>query len=84
MRSAPQAATQRLAGFAQYLREQGFNVGPGEQTQMLRALSCLPSGQSETASSAWRAIACGNARQWRLWPDLFEQFWFPHRIKGTV
>ena len=84
MRSAPQAATQRLAGFAQYLREQGFNVGPGEQTQMLHALTCLPSGQSDTASSAWRAIACGNARQWRLWPDVFEQFWFPHRIKGTV
>lgn len=84
MRSAPQAATERLAGFAHYLREQGFNVGPGEQTQMLRALCCLPSGQSDTASAAWRAIACGNARQWRLWPDVFEQFWFPHRIKGTV
>jgi uncharacterized protein with von Willebrand factor type A (vWA) domain len=49
MRSAPQAATERLAGFAHYLREQGFNVGPGEQTQMLRALFCLPSGQSDTA-----------------------------------
>lgn len=84
MHSAPQAATERLAGFAHYLRQQGLNVGPSEQTQMLRAVCCLPSGQAKAASAAWRAIACGNARQWHLWPDLFEQFWFPHRIKGSV
>jgi uncharacterized protein len=84
MRSAPVVATERLAGFAHFLRQQGFHVGPGEQNQMLRALRCLPSGASPNASAAWRAIACGNARQWHLWPELFEQFWFPHRIKGSV
>jgi uncharacterized protein len=84
MRNVPQASTERMAGFARYLREQGLNVGPAEQSAMLQALCALPNGAVASASAAWRSIACGNARQWRLWPDLFEQFWFPHRIKGTV
>ncbi len=84
MSTPPQVITHRLAAFAQYLREHGFSLGPHEQVAMLHSLSSLPSMHLPTAQAAWRAIACGNARQWKLWPDLFKQFWFPHRIKGTV
>lgn len=84
MSTTPQPLTQRVAAFAGYLREHGFRLGPKEQALMLQSLSVLAPLHLPSAQAAWRAIACGDARQWKLWPDVFQQFWFPHRIKGTV
>ena len=51
---------------------------------MLAACLHLGSLDMDRTSSAWRAIACSNARDWRQWPAVFEQYWLPHKIKGTV
>ncbi len=73
-----------MAQFAAYLREHGLTVGPAEQQAMLKSLTSLGYTKAQPVSDAWRSIACGNAREWRMWPQVFEQFWFPHQVKGQV
>lgn len=82
--TGPQPVTERVPSFARWLREQGLPVGPAEQQAMLQATLALGSTHARANEAAWRAIACGNARHWRQWPDLFEQYWYPQRVKGTV
>ncbi|MBA4178335.1 MAG: hypothetical protein C0505_17525 [Leptothrix sp. (in: Bacteria)] len=87
------APLQAIAGFAALLREHGLQVGVAEQQDFVSAALALPLQRSapcqvgDTAtgiSAAWRAIACHDSRSWRQWPDLFERYWYPQRLKGTV
>jgi uncharacterized protein with von Willebrand factor type A (vWA) domain len=73
-----------IAGFAALLREHGLQVGVAEQRAMVRAALAVPAARSRTLDPAWRAIACHDARDWRRWPDLFERYWHPERLKGNV
>ena len=82
-----------IAGFAALLREHGLKVGIAEQRAMVRTALALPlcgagpagPGWSERRiSAAWRAVACHDLRDWRRWPELFERYWHPERLKGTV
>lgn len=83
MPTAPQPL-ERIAGFAALLREHGMSVGIAEQQAMVQAALRLPLAQSRQIEAAWRAIACHDPRDWRRWPDLFERYWFPQRVKGSV
>jgi uncharacterized protein len=83
---SPQAL-QAIAGFAALLREHGLGVGIAEQQAMLRAVLAArlgPGWRATQVSAAWRAVACHNARDWQRWPELFERYWFPQRLKGSV
>jgi uncharacterized protein len=73
-----------IAGFAALLREHGLQVGVAEQRAMVRAALAVPVKRSSSLDPAWRAIACHDARDWRRWPDLFERYWHPERLKGSV
>ncbi|RTL46755.1 MAG: VWA domain-containing protein [Burkholderiales bacterium] len=73
-----------IAGFAAMLREQGLRVGIAEQIAFVRAALLLPAAPARRVSDAWRAIACRDARDWGQWPELFERYWQPERIKGKV
>jgi uncharacterized protein with von Willebrand factor type A (vWA) domain len=83
-----------IAGFAALLREHGLKVGIAEHQAMVQAALALPlSGgaapggpvwRESRISAAWRAVACHDLRDWRRWPDLFERYWYPGRLKGTV
>jgi len=75
---------QAIAGFAALLREHGLKVGVAEQQAMVQAALALPLSRAAQAGPAWRAIACHDARDWRRWPELFERYWFPERLQGTV
>lgn len=79
---------QALAGFAAFLREHGLHVGVAEQQAFVRAALALPvhgrAWQVRHISAAWRALACHNARDWPRWPDLFERYWQPQRVKGST
>lgn len=81
MASAPSEA---LAGFAALLRDHGLSVGIAEQKTMLQAALVLGVLHEPRLCAAWRAIACHNAREWRLWPELFARHWHSHRIRGSV
>jgi uncharacterized protein len=73
-----------IAGFAALLREHGLQVGVAEQRAMVRAALAVPVKRSRCLDPAWRAIACHDARDWRRWPDLFERYWHPEKLKGSV
>lgn len=73
-----------IAGFAALLREHGLKVGVAEQQAFVQAALAVPVQRAARLDAAWRAIACQNARDWRRWPDLFERYWQPHRLKGST
>jgi uncharacterized protein with von Willebrand factor type A (vWA) domain len=77
-----------IAGFAALLRDHGLNVGVAEQQAMVRAALAVPLDRAARPGAgldaAWRAIACHDARDWRRWPELFERYWHPERLRGTV
>jgi uncharacterized protein with von Willebrand factor type A (vWA) domain len=73
-----------IAGFAALLRDHGLAVGIAEQQAMVRAALAVPVQRSRSLEAAWRAIACHDVRAWRRWPELFERYWHPQRLKGQV
>ncbi|NBQ79084.1 MAG: VWA domain-containing protein [Betaproteobacteria bacterium] len=73
-----------IAGFAAMLREHGLKVGIPEQQAMVHAALALPPARYPCLEAAWRAITCQSAAQWKSWSALFEQYWYPHRLKGQV
>jgi uncharacterized protein len=78
------APSETLAGFAALLRDHGLSVGIAEQQAMLSAALTLGPINEQRLQAAWRAIACHNAREWRLWPDLFTRYWHAHRTRAGV
>jgi len=83
-RTEPVDPLARVARFAAALREHGFVVGIAEQQAMVRAALALPLDRAARIESAWRAIACHGERDWRRWPELFERYWHPERVRGTT
>jgi uncharacterized protein with von Willebrand factor type A (vWA) domain len=75
---------QAIAGFAGLLREHGLNVGIAEQQAFVQAALALPMARGTHLEAARRAIACHDVRSWRQWPELFERYWYPDRLTGTV
>ena len=75
---------QTIAGFAALLRDHGMKVGVAEQQAFVRAALALPLQRCAQLDPAWRAIACRDARDWRRWPELFQSYWHPHRVQGSV
>ncbi|MEK8050284.1 VWA domain-containing protein [Ideonella sp. DXS22W] len=73
-----------IAGFAATLREHGFRIGIAEQQAFVQAAMALPVTQSRLLDAAWRAIACQNRRDWARWPDLFQRYWHPRRVRGST
>ncbi len=73
-----------IAGFAALLREHGLTVGIAEQQAMVQAALRVPVERSSLLDPAWRAIACHDARDWRRWPDLFQRYWHPQRVRGST
>ncbi len=76
--------SERLAGFAGLLREHGLTVGVAEQQAMLQAALHFGPLQEKPLQAAWRAIACHSHREWQLWPDVYQRFWHPEKLRGGV
>ena len=76
--------SERLAGFAALLRDHGLTVGVAEQQAMLQAALHLGPLKEKPIQAAWRAIACHSHREWELWPDVYERFWHPEKMRGGV
>ena len=76
--------SERLAGFAALLRDHGLTVGVSEQQAMLQAALLFGPLQEKPIQAAWRAIACHSRREWQLWPDVYERYWHPEKLRGGV
>lgn len=81
---AASTPTVSVAEFAALLRDHGYKLGARELGDMLDAAQRLGLAQERLISGAWRALACHSAREWRDWPELFERYWHPQRLRGTV
>jgi uncharacterized protein with von Willebrand factor type A (vWA) domain len=75
---------QNIRNFVAYLREHGFVVGLAELQAMVRITSLAGIHDFEKIEKYWRGIAASSQKQWQLFPDLFNAYWFPDRVKGTV
>ena len=78
------APSERLAGFAALLRDHGLTVGVAEQQAMLQAALFFGALKEKPIQAAWRSIACHSHREWQLWPDVYERFWHPEKLRGGV
>ncbi len=74
----------QIRRFASYLREHGFLIGLGELDAMLRITLLLKPSQYSQLKSCWRGLVCSTPDQWQKYPDFFEAFWFPHRVRGST
>ena len=74
----------QIRRFASYLREHGFLIGLGELDAMLRITLLLKPSQYSQLKSCWRGLVCSTPDQWQKYPDFFEAFWFPHRLRGST
>lgn len=82
--AAPADPLGAIAGFAATLREHGFRIGIAEQQAFVQAALALPISGHRQLDAAWRAIACHNRRDWQRWPDLFQRYWHPQRVRGST
>jgi uncharacterized protein with von Willebrand factor type A (vWA) domain len=73
-----------IAGFAAHLRTHGLAVGIAEQQAMVQAALALRADESHRLRAGWRAIVCHGASEWRRYPELFDTYWFPHKLRGEV
>lgn len=75
---------QAIAGFAAFLRENGFSVGVPEQQAMVGAALALPVSRYRSVEAGWRGIVCQDPPGWRRYPELFGTYWFPDRLTGNI
>lgn len=70
-------AADRLAGFAGFLRANGYAVGGGDAVPVL--ISARQVGLLDPALLRWslRALLCGRADEWRRFDDLFDAWFLP-------
>jgi len=72
-----------IAGFAAYLRDHGLAVGIAENQAMVAAAGFAVRIEDwERLRAGWRSIVCHCPPEWRKYPDLFEPYWFPNRLKA--
>ncbi len=77
----PVAEIRRFAG---YLREHGFHIGLAELKAMLDVALVLEPAQHRRLKHGWRGITASSAAQWRKFPELYDAYWFPRRIRGNT
>jgi len=73
-----------ISRFAGYLRAHGFLLGLAELKAMLEAALALEPQQHGQLKHCWRGIASSSAPQWRKFPELFDAYWFPRRVRGST
>jgi uncharacterized protein with von Willebrand factor type A (vWA) domain len=71
------AAADRLAGFAGFLRANGFAVGGGDAAQVLRLAQRV--GVLDAAVLRWslQALLCGRSDEWQRFDALFDAWFLP-------
>ncbi len=72
-----QRAAARLAGFAGFLRANGFAVGGGDAVQVLRTAQGVGVLEREVMRWSLQALLCGRADEWRRFDALFDAWFLP-------
>lgn len=78
------APDRNIRDFVAYLREHGYVIGLAESRAMIEVTVLAQVERHDQIQKYWRAISSSTLKQWRLFPDLFEAYWFADRVKGRV
>lgn len=71
------AVTARLAGFAGFLKGNGFNVGGGDATQILAIAERVGILDRQVLRWSLKALLCGRGDEWRRFDELFDAWFMP-------
>ena len=75
----------RVAEFCRYLRENGLQTTTRDAELLIEVLGLAgPGVGAARVEQLWRPIACRSLKDWKIWSELFQLFWFPHKTKGSV
>lgn len=80
----PPGPAQGIRDFAHYLRNHGYVIGLAELQAMVQITLLAGVEQPQHIEKYWRAICASSQKQWLLFTDLFNAYWFPDRVKGQV
>jgi uncharacterized protein with von Willebrand factor type A (vWA) domain len=70
-------AVERLAGFAAFLRANGFCVGGGDAVQVLRTAERVGALDGRVLRWSLQALLCGRREEWRRFDELFDAWFLP-------
>ncbi|HXX85593.1 MAG TPA: VWA domain-containing protein [Casimicrobiaceae bacterium] len=70
-------AAQRLAGFAAFLRANGFAVGGGDAVEVLRTAERVGVLDAQLLRWSLKALLCGRSEEWRRFDELFDAWFLP-------
>ncbi len=71
------ALTARLAGFAGFLKANGFNVGGGDGAQILAIAERVGVLDRQVLRWSLKALLCGRGDEWRRFDELFDAWFMP-------
>ena len=67
----------RLAGFAGFLRANGFNAGGGDGAQILAIAERVGMLDRQVLRWSLKALLCGRGDEWRRFDELFDAWFMP-------
>ncbi|HYP65253.1 MAG TPA: hypothetical protein VEQ14_02845, partial [Steroidobacteraceae bacterium] len=70
-------SVQRLAGFAGFLRANGFAVGGGDCVEVLRTGERVGVLDARVLRWSLQALLCGRRDEWRRFDELFDAWFLP-------
>ena len=70
-------SAQRLAGFAGFLRANGFAVGGGDAIEVLRTAERVGVLDARVLRWSLQALLCGRSAEWRRFDALFDAWFLP-------
>jgi uncharacterized protein with von Willebrand factor type A (vWA) domain len=70
-------AAERLAGFAGFLRGNGFAAGGGDAVEVLRTGARVGVLDAHVLRWSLQALLCGRADEWRRFDELFDAWFMP-------
>jgi uncharacterized protein with von Willebrand factor type A (vWA) domain len=70
-------ALQRLAGFAGFLRANGFSLGGGDALEVVRTAERVGVLDSSLLRWSLQALLCGRRGEWQRFDELFDAWFLP-------
>ena len=70
-------SVQRLAGFAGFLRANGFAVGGADAVEVLRTAERVGVLDAHVLRWSLQALLCGRSAEWRRFDALFDAWFLP-------
>jgi uncharacterized protein with von Willebrand factor type A (vWA) domain len=70
-------AAERLAGFAGFLRANGFAVGGADAVEVLRTAERVGVLDARVLRWSLQALLCGRSDEWRRFDELFDAWFLP-------